>query len=48
LGFYNKTWCRRQWYEAGDSGKRLVIARAVYKNPKFIFFDEATNSFGCE
>ncbi|RKE57195.1 peptidase domain-containing ABC transporter [Sphingobacterium detergens] len=24
--------------------QRLLIARAVYKNPKFIFFDEATNA----
>ena len=24
--------------------QRVLIARAVYKNPKFIFFDEATNA----
>jgi len=24
--------------------QRLLIARAVYKNPKFIFFDEATSA----
>ena len=24
--------------------QRLLIARAVYKNPEFIFFDEATNA----
>lgn len=24
--------------------QRMLIARAVYKNPDFIFFDEATNA----
>lgn len=24
--------------------QRILIARSVYKNPKFIFFDEATNA----
>jgi len=29
---------------SGGQKQRLFIARAVYKNPKFIFFDEATSS----
>ena len=29
---------------AEDKNSVLAIARAVYKNPQFIFFDEATNS----
>lgn len=28
----------------GDLLQRILIARAVYKNPEFIFLDEATNS----
>lgn len=29
---------------SGGQKQRLMIARAVYKNPDFIFFDEATSS----
>lgn len=29
---------------SGGQKQRLLIARAVYKNPKYIFFDEATSS----
>ena len=40
----------------GDSGmglsqgqkQRLLIARALYKNPDFLFFDEATNALDAE
>ena len=29
---------------SGGQKQRLLIARAVYKNPEYIFFDEATNA----
>lgn len=43
LGFYTKLGAQGNGISGGQK-QRLAIARAVYKNPQFIFFDEATNS----
>lgn len=43
LGFYTKLGAEGNGISGGQK-QRLAIARAVYKNPQFIFFDEATNS----
>lgn len=43
LGFNTKIGAEGNGISAGQK-QRILIARAVYKNPEFIFFDEATNS----
>lgn len=43
LGFYTKLGAEGKSISGGQK-QRLVIARAVYNEPQFIFFDEATNS----
>ncbi len=43
LGFFTKLGAEGNGISGGQK-QRLAIARAVYKNPQFIFFDEATNS----
>lgn len=43
LGFYTKLGAEGNGISGGQK-QRLSVARAVYKNPQFIFFDEATNS----
>ncbi|HSN61814.1 MAG TPA: peptidase domain-containing ABC transporter [Ferruginibacter sp.] len=43
LGFYTKIGAEGIGVSAGQK-QRILIARAVYKNPDYIIFDEATNS----
>jgi ATP-binding cassette subfamily B protein len=43
LGFNTKIGAEGSGISAGQK-QRILIARAVYKNPEYIFFDEATNA----
>lgn len=43
LGFNTKIGAEGNGISAGQK-QRILIARAVYKDPEFIFFDEATNA----
>ncbi len=43
LGFNTKIGVEGNGISAGQK-QRILIARAVYKNPHYLFFDEATNS----
>ncbi len=43
LGFYTKIGMEGNGISQGQK-QRILIARAVYKDPEYIFFDEATNS----
>lgn len=43
LGFNTKIGAEGNGISAGQK-QRILIARAVYRNPSFIFFDEATNA----
>lgn len=43
LGFNTKIGAEGNGISAGQK-QRILIARAVYKNPQFLLFDEATNA----
>ncbi|MGC4099961.1 peptidase domain-containing ABC transporter [Ferruginibacter sp.] len=43
LGFQTKIGAEGNGISAGQR-QRILIARAVYKNPEYLFFDEATNA----
>lgn len=43
LGFYTRIGADGNGLSSGQK-QRLLIARAIYKNPEYLFLDEATNS----
>jgi ATP-binding cassette subfamily B protein len=43
LGFHTKIGAEGNGISQGQK-QRLLMARAIYKNPQYIFFDEATNA----
>lgn len=47
LGFNTKIGTEGNGISAGQK-QRILIARAVYKNPDFLFFDEATNALDAD
>ena len=47
LGFNTRIGVEGNGISSGQK-QRLLIARAVYKNPAFLFFDEATNSLDAD
>lgn len=47
LGYNTKVGAKGNGLSQGQK-QRLLIARAVYKNPSFLFFDEATNALDAQ